>query len=360
MSAQAPASLSFWAERAVGLLAIGIIVFACFWIARPLLSVLVWGALIAVSLAPLHRMIARMLGNRPRWAAATLVLVLLALLVVPLSLLPGSIERAINGISRLTNNWTELNLPAPPAWIGNLPLFGPQISAKWTSLSSNSQELLTNVKPFVGPAFQWLAAQGASLGLSVLQILISIILAGIFLVSESGTTSALERIAHRLGGVSGENLLRLAVRTVRNVAQGVIGTALIQGTLSGIGFAIAGVPLALALGVLSFGTSMLQIGTWLVWIPAALWLSYQGENGWALFTAVLGVSINILDNVVKPLLIGRSADVPLWIIFIGVIGGILTIGFVGIFIGPIIMAAGYTILTSWLSEEAQRHGFDGP
>ncbi|WP_119270570.1 AI-2E family transporter [Taklimakanibacter deserti] len=359
MSADAPASLSFWAERTVGLLAIGIIVFGCFWIARPLLGVIVWGALIAITLAPLHRMIARALGNRPKWAAALLVLVLLALLVVPLSLLPGSIERAIDGISRITNNWTELNLPPPPAWVGDLPLFGPKISEKWAALSSNSQALLTNVKPFVGPAFQWLAAEGASLGLSVLQILISIILAGIFLVSESGTTAAFERIAHRLAGVSGQNLLKLAVRTVRNVAQGVIGTALIQGALSGIGFAIAGIPLALALGVLSFGTSMLQIGTWLVWIPAALWLSYQGESGWALFTAVLGIIINVLDNVIKPLLIGRGADVPLWIIFIGVIGGILTIGFVGIFIGPIAMAAGYTILTSWLSEEAQRYGYDG-
>lgn len=360
MSADAPAPLSFWAERSIGLLAIAIIVFACFWIARPLLGVLVWGALISITLAPLHRVIARLLGNRPKWAATLLVLVLLALLVVPLSLLPGSIERAISAISKMTNNWTELNLPPPPAWVGDFPLFGPNISAKWAALSNNSQELLANVKPFVGPAFQWLAAQGASLGLSVLQILISIVLAGIFLVSESGTTAALERIARRLGGTSGENLLRLAVRTVRNVAQGVIGTALIQGTLSGIGFAIAGIPLALALGVLSFGTSMLQIGTWLVWIPAALWLSYQGETEWALFTAVLGVIINVLDNFIKPLLIGRSADVPLWIIFIGVIGGILTIGFVGIFIGPIVMAAGYTIITSWLSEEAQRHGHDGP
>jgi predicted PurR-regulated permease PerM len=334
-------------------LAIAIIVFACFWIALPLLGVLVWGALIAITLAPLHRMIARMLGDRPKWAAALLVLVLLAFLVVPLFFLPGSIERAVNGVARITNNWTELNLPPPPAWVGDLPVFGPKISERWTALASNSQGLLGNLKPFIAPAFQWFAAQGASLGLTVLQILISIILAGIFLVSEAGTTTAFQRIAQRLGGESGENLLRLAVHTVRNVAQGVIGTALIQGTLSGIGFAIAGIPLPLALGVLSFGTSMLQIGTWLVWIPSALWLSYQGETGWALFTAVLGVIINILDNFIKPLLIGRSADIPLWIIFIGVIGGILTIGFVGIFIGPIIMAAGYTIIATWLSEEAQ-------
>lgn len=153
--------------------------------------------------------------------------------------------------------------------------------------------------------------------------------------------------------MSAENLLDVAVRTVRGVAQGVIGTALIQGILSGIGFVIAGVPFAITLGVLSFGSAMLQIGTWLVWIPVALWLFYQGETGWAVFTTVLGIIIGVLDNFLKPLLIGRGAGVPLWIIFIGVIGGILSIGLIGIFIGPLIMAAGYSIVTSWLSQKEE-------
>jgi predicted PurR-regulated permease PerM len=118
---------------------------------------------------------------------------------------------------------------------------------------------------------------------------------------------------------------------------------------------IAGVPFAIALGVLSFGTAMLQIGTWLVWIPVATWLSYQGETGWALFTAVLGIIINVLDNVLKPLLIGRGAGIPLWVIFIGVIGGLLSIGFIGIFIGPLVMAAGYSIVVSWLGDEVKAH-----
>lgn len=354
MSTDENTSLSHWVERIAGLVAIGAIILACFWIAWPLTAVLVWGALVAITLAPLHRMFARALGNRPKTAAALMTLVLLAILVVPLFFLPGSIERAMRGIARMTNNWTELAVPPLPAWIADLPLFGPQLNEKWTALTSNSQQLLANVKPFVGPALQWLAGQGASVGLAVLQVFIAIILAGVFLVREASTTTTLHQIAHRLAGESGDNLLNLAVRTIRNVAQGVIGTALIQGTLSGIGFAIAGVPLAVALGVLSFGTAMLQIGTWLVWIPAAVWLSYQGETGWALFTAVLGVIINILDNFIKPLLIGRGAGVPLWIIFIGVIGGILTIGFVGIFIGPLIMAAGYSIITGWLAENAQQ------
>ena len=279
-----------------------------------------------------------------------LVFVLMALVIFPLSFVPAAIESAADGISRITNNWTELKLPPPPAWVGDLPLFGRRLAERWTA-ASNSEELLRGVKPFLGPAFQWLAAQGASLGLAILEILLAIILVGVFLTTETGLTSTFHKIANRLGGESAEHLLEVAVRTVRSVAQGVIGTAIIQGFLSGIGFLIAGVPFAIALGVLSFGTAMLQIGTWLVWIPVATWLFYQGETGWALFTSLLGIIINVLDNVIKPLLIGRGAGIPIWVIFIGVIGGILTIGFIGIFIGPLIMAAGYSIVMGWLSEE---------
>jgi predicted PurR-regulated permease PerM len=354
MAAKVDRSLSFWAERVVGLLAIVAIVFACFWIAVPLVGVLAWGALIAIALAPLHQVLARACGNRPKTAAALLVLVLLGLVIFPLAFLPASFEGAAEGIARVTNNWTELKLPPPPSWVSSLPLFGPTINEKWAAGANSSREFLAAVKPYLGPAFQWLAVQGGSLGLTILEILLSIILVGIFLTTAESTTSASHEIANRLGGASAENLLEVAVRTVRSVAQGVIGTALIQGFLSGVGFVIAGVPFAIALGVLSFGSAMLQIGTWLVWIPVALWLFYQGETGWALFTTVLGITIGLLDNFIKPLLIGRGAGVPLWVIFIGVIGGILKIGFIGIFIGPLVMAAGYSIVMGWLAEREGR------
>ena len=354
MAEKPDTSLSFWAERVVGLLILGGIIFACFWIARPLLGVLAWGALVAIALAPIHRMLARNFGNRPKVAATLLVLVLMALVILPLSFVPGAIESAADGIAQITNNWTELKLPPPPPWVGDLPLFGRRLAERWTAVS-DLEELLRGVKPFLGPTFQWLAAQGASLGLAILEILVAIILVGVFLTTETGLTSTFHKIANRLGGVSAENLLEVAVRTVRSVAQGVIGTAIIQGFLSGVGFLMAGVPFAIALGVLSFGTAMLQIGTWLVWIPVAIWLFYQGETGWALFISVLGIIINVLDNLIKPLLIGRGAGTPIWVIFIGVIGGLLTIGFIGIFIGPLVMAAGYSIVMGWLSEEDGAH-----
>jgi predicted PurR-regulated permease PerM len=328
-------SLSFWAERAVALLAIGAILYACLWIAKPLLFVLAWGALIAIALAPLHRTLARVGGNRQKTAATVIVLVLLALVIFPLSYLPGSFKNATDVLAGVTNNWTELKLPPLPSWASGVPWLGPIIDQKWTTAASNSRELVLAVKPYVGPTLQWLAARGGSFGLAILEILLSIILAGVFMATAESTTSLSHKIANRLGGTAADNLLDVAVRTVRGVAQGVIGTALIQGFLSGLGFLIAGVPFAIALGVLCFGTAMLQIGTWLVWIPVAIWLSYQGETGWALFTTVLGIIINVLDNVLKPLLIGHGAGIPLWVIFIG----------------PLVMAAGYSIVMSWLSDD---------
>lgn len=348
--------LAFWQSESLGSLVLGAIIFACFWIARPLLGVLAWGALVAIALAPIHRMLARNFGNRSKVAATLLVLVLMAFVIFPLSFVPAAIESAADGLARITNNWTELKLPPPPAWVGDLPLFGRRLAERWTAVS-DSEELLRGTKAFLGPTFQWLVAQGASLGLAILEILVAIILVGIFLSTETGLTSTFHKIANRLGGASAENLLEVAVRTVRSVAQGVIGTAFIQGFLSGVGFLIASVPFAIALGVLSFGTAMLQIGTWLVWIPVATWLFHQGETGWALFTSLLGIIINVLDNVVKPLLIGRGAGVPIWVIFIGVIGGLLTIGFIGIFIGPLVMAAGYSIVMGWLSEDDGAHEY---
>lgn len=351
MSTGIDESLGFWAERVVGLLVLGVIVLACFWIAWPLMGVLAWGALIAVALYPLCRRLASAIGNRPKTAAALIVLILLILVIIPLSYLPGSFDQAADAISAMTKDWTELTLPPAPSWIADFPLLGSTVGEKWDAAAHASRNVLVSLKPYLGPAFQWLAALGASLGLAIVQMLLSIILAGVFLASQGSAASTFRTIGRRLGGATGESLVDVAVRTIRSVVQGVMGTALIQGILSGISFAIAGVPLAVPLGVLSFGTAMLQIGTWLVWIPAAVWLSYQGETGWAIFITVSGIVINILDNVIKPLLIGRGAGSPVWIIFIGVIGGVLTMGIIGIFIGPLVMAIGYSIVRSWLGEE---------
>jgi predicted PurR-regulated permease PerM len=340
-----------WTDRLLGLVFVSAIIIAGLWIARPLYGVLAWGAFMAIALSPVHSKLASMLGDRPKSAAFLIALALLTVIVVPLSFLPSSFENARTYLSSITNNWTELKLPPMPEWIASIPLVGAKIAREWTAALADSRQFLAKVEPYFGSVLRWFAALGTSLGIVILQIILSVALAGIFLVTQASTTTLLHRVAGRIGGLSAEGLLDVAVRTIRSVVQGVIGTALIQGLLTGFSFLLVGVPFAAALGVLSFGTAMLQIGTWLVWIPVALWFSYQGKTGAALVITVFGIVINVLDNVIKPLLIGRGAGVPLWVIFIGVIGGVLSIGLIGIFLGPLIMALIYSLASGWLGQE---------
>ena len=175
MEKKVDTSLSFWAERIVGLLAIGAIVFACFWIAAPLVGVLAWGALIAIALAPLHRMLTRASGNRPKTVATLMVLVLLGLVIFPLSFLPASFEGAAEGIASVTNNWTELKLPPPPSWLSSFPLFGPTINEKWAAAANSSREFLAAVTAGSAPLLSSLLDSGRKVLAGVLFLLPGIV-----------------------------------------------------------------------------------------------------------------------------------------------------------------------------------------
>ncbi len=177
-------SLGFWAERIVGLLIIGAIILACFWIAWPLIGVVAWGGLIAVALSPLHSRLTSVIAGRAKIAAIIMIFILLVVVIIPLSYLPASFSQANDALSAITHNWTELTLPRPPAWLADFPLFGSTIGEKWEAAALASRNVLASLKPYIGPAVQWAAALGASLGLAILQMLLAIILSGVFLHSE--------------------------------------------------------------------------------------------------------------------------------------------------------------------------------
>jgi len=209
------------------------------------------------------------------------------------------------------------------------------------------------LQPYVITATRWLLAQSAQLGLTLLEFLLAVIFTGILYVTGENITGLGQRFATRVGGKSSLDLLPVAVQTIRSVAFGVIGTALVQAVLSVGSFVIAGVPGVAVLGLFCFVLAMLQIGTGLVWLPTAIWLAYQGQKGWAIFIVVSGLCINIMDNFIKPYLISRQgAGIPTILIFIGVLGGLLAWGFLGIFLGATLLAIGYTVLRSWLNQAA--------
>jgi predicted PurR-regulated permease PerM len=210
---------------------------------------------------------------------------------------------------------------------------------------------MEKLRPYIITATQWLLAQGAQLGLTLLEFVLAIVFTGILYVTGEDITALVQRFATRIGGESSLNLLPVAVRTIRSVAFGVIGTALVQALLSVGSFVIAGVPGVAVLGLFCFVFAMMQIGTALVWIPIAIWLAYQDQEGWATFIVISGLAINVMDNFIKPYLISRQgAGIPTILIFIGVLGGLIAWGFLGIFLGATLLAIAYTVLRSWLDQ----------
>ncbi|MEE7625198.1 AI-2E family transporter [Methylobacter sp. Wu8] len=338
-------------ERAGGLAIVAVLVIACLKIIAPFLGPMLWGAIIAISTWPLFDRLQRQLGGRQGFAAFILTTGLILVFVVPIFLLVYSLTEHVASVSGLIKDLTTMTLPPAPAWLVDAPLIGPRIDAFWQQASTDMPALLETARPALKDGMTWLLKQSGNLTLSLFEFLLAIVLAGFLCANGAGTQELLKRLICRVAGETGLELIAIAGQTVRAVSVGVVGTALMQALLSVFGFAIAGIPGAGLLGLFCFILAMLQVGTALVWIPAAVWLSYQGETGWAVFTVGWSIFINIADNFVKPYLISHGSGLPIPLIFLGVLGGLLAWGFVGIFVGATLLVVCFTLLKSWLDLE---------
>jgi predicted PurR-regulated permease PerM len=340
-------------ERTIALFLIAGLFFACLQITAPFLRAFTWATIMAVSTWPLFSQLRHRLGERKKLAATAMALTLALAFLLPGVLLVTSLTDSIQSVAALATDLTTLKLPDLPSWIAGLPLVGERIAGVWQSARTDMGTALEKLQPYIITASQWLLAEGAQLGLALLEFLLAIIFTGILYVTGESLTALVKRFATQVGGESSLNLLPVAVQTIRSVAFGVIGTALIQAVLSVVSFVIAGIPGVAVLGLFCFVFAMLQIGTGLVWLPLAIWLAYQDQRGWAIFIVVSGLTINIMDNFIKPYLISRQgAGIPTILIFIGVLGGLIAWGFLGIFLGATLLAIGYTVLHSWLNQPA--------
>jgi predicted PurR-regulated permease PerM len=335
-------------ERAGALAIIAVLVIACVKIIAPFLGALLWGTIIAISTWPLFERLQHRLNGRQGFAAFIVTSGLILVFVVPIALLIHSLSEHVASVSGLVKDLTSISLPPAPAWLVNAPLVGPKINAFWQETSADIPAMLETARPAIRDAMTWLLKQSGSLTLSLLEFLLAIVLAGFLCVNGSGTKLFLERLIFRVAGQQSSALINVASQTIRSVSAGVVGTALLQAVLSVLGFIIAGVPGASLLGLFCFILAMMQVGTSLVWIPTAIWLNYQGEAGWAIFTVVWGILINISDNFVKPYLISQGSGIPIPLIFLGVLGGLLAWGFIGIFVGATLLVVCFTLLKSWL------------
>jgi predicted PurR-regulated permease PerM len=235
-----------------------------------------------------------------------------------------------------------------------LPVFGEPLAKYWQNLSHDGVHLLENLKGLIAPAKSVLVMGGSMLFAGLLQLGLSVLVAFFLYRDGEAAAAKIARITGRLGGSRGHHLLNVAGSTVTSVVYGILGTALAQGLVAGIGFVIAGVPGAALLGFATFFLSVVPVGPPLIWIPAAIWLFVQGSTGWAIFMGLWGLLvISMVDNVLKPMIISRGSHLPFMLVLLGVLGGVAAFGFVGIFLGPTLLAVGYRMVNEWVDGEVE-------
>lgn len=340
------------ARTTLRLLTLGALIATSFWIMRPFLMALAWATMIAVATWPLLLRVEGFFGGRRGPAVALMTVALLLLLIVPLSL---GIETVVENTKVLVH-WSKslptLTVPPPPAWLDTVPLVGANVAARWQELAAAPDTLADSVAPFVRNVVLWFAGQVGSVGVLFLQFLLTVAVTAIFYARGETFGRGIDRFARRLAGTRGERMVHLAGQAIRAVALGVVVTAIVQSALGGIGLVIAGVPFAAILTALMFMLAIAQIGAAPVLLGAVIWVYATRSFAFATGFLVWAIFCSVLDNVVRPLLIRRGADLPLLLIFVGVIGGLIAFGVIGLFIGPVVLAVGYTLLVEWVADDA--------
>jgi len=321
------------------------------WVLRPFLAATVWATMIVVSTWPLFKSLELRLGNRRLLAIILMSLGMLLLLILPLWLAVDTISGHSAQLTAAGKALAENGLPLPPDWVAGLPLVGEKLAATWTRLAAaGTAGVMAEIMPYAADTGKWVLAQVGGLGGMLIQFLLVVTIAAIFYAGGESAARMVLRFGRRLAGERGEHSIILAGQAIRGVALGVGGTAIVQTVLGGLGLAVVGVPFASLLSALMLMFCIAQIGPMLVLLPAVGWMYWTGDTGWATALLVWSLIVGTLDNFLRPMLIKRGADLPLLLIFAGVIGGMLSFGLIGIFVGPVALAVTYTLLLAWIED----------
>jgi len=328
---------------------------ATFWILQPFLGALIWAVMIVVATWPVMRWLQGHLWGR-RWAATSVMSILLLLvLIVPLAMAVGTVVSHVDVITGWAKNLDEFNLPPPPAWVAKVPFVGDQVLSAWKELRADGVESLgAKLAPYATAFVRWIVGQLGNFGAIFIQFLLTVVAATILYANGEEAARFAHAFGRRLAGHQGENAIRLSGQAIRGVALGVVLTAFVQALIGGIGLAIAGVPFATVLTALMFLLAVAQIGAVPVLVIPIIWLYWTGHAGMGTFLLVVAIIAGTLDNVLRPFLIKRGADLPLLLILVGVIGGLISFGLIGIFVGPVLLAVTYTLLNAWVHGPVQK------
>ncbi len=333
---------------------IGLLIVSTAWIVRPFVSAFLWATVIVISTWPLlMRLQARLWGKRGM-ATAVMTLALLLILLVPLAVsvvtLLGHMDQIVQWVSSLD----QFVMPDPPAWVANIPLVGDKVMATWIQLASQGPGgVKAQALPYAKLFIAWFVAQLGGAAAMILQFLLTVIICAVLYTNGEAAGLGVRKFAARLGGANGEKAVLLAAGTIRGVSIGIVVTAVIQVLIAGIGLVIVSIPGALVLSVVILFLCLAQLGPALIMIPAVIFEFYTGSklSGFILLPFAL-VSMTI-DNVIRPILIRKGADLPLILIFSGVIGGLISIGILGLFLGPVILAVTYNLLKQWVENRPE-------
>ena len=344
----------------LAVLFIGSLIAASFWIFKPFLTSFIWATIIVVATWPLLLKLQTWLWNKRGLAVTVMTVILLMILIIPFSFAIGAIVDSADKINDWIGNLNAFAFPPMPEWIGRIPLIGKKISAYWQQYATlPPAELSAKLTPYAGEALKWFIAKAGSIGMMVLQFLLTVIISAILYAKGETVASGVRSFFRRLAGQKGDETAVLAAKAVRGVALGVVLTAIIQSVLGGIGLAITGIPAVAILTAVMFMLCIAQVGPALILIPSIIWLFWKGEPLWGGILIAWSVPVLIIDNIIRPFLIKKGADLPLLLIFAGVIGGLIAFGIIGLFIGPVVLAVSHVLLKAWVSEgESEQQLFE--
>jgi len=376
-----------------GVLALALLALGSVVVLRPFFSALMWAIILAYMLHPLQRRFTRWFRGSPTVAACFVSLTIAVVIAGPIVLIGMSLAEDGRELGKATRTWfMEAPEQAPP-WVEALPVVGGEISEVWAAVATDRDRWMeyldravkdggaaaaedppavvgpADAEPhgeipgsprlvaFLGDFLSWarreLVKSGLAIGSGVAQMVMSAFLTFFLLRDAPLLAERLHTVVKRLGGERGRHLLKVAGGTVHGVIYGILGTALIQAVIAGIGFAIAGVPGAVLLGVLTFFFAVIPFGPPIIWLPAAFWLFAQGTPGWGVFMLLWGaLGISSVDNVLRPFLISQGTRMPFILVFCGLVGGVLAFGLVGVFLGPVLLAVGFRLMDEWSTPDS--------
>jgi predicted PurR-regulated permease PerM len=340
-------------EQIAGLVFIGVIVAGCLFVLQPFASVILWAAIVCFATWPLYQLLLKWLRRRRNLAAGLMTIVLSLVLFIPFLVISLTFTDNVRSAIGWLESHLEAGLPQPPGWVGRIPLVGESIIDYWSKLSENAELAGTWLKPWFKVAGVWLLRHSLDFAHGVFNLLMSLLIAFFLYRDGEGVVAYLSEGFKRISGDYAQHLMDVVKTTVQSVVYGVIGTGSAQGILAGIGFAIAGVPSPMLLALLTFFLSLFPFGPPIVWISASVWLFVQSQIGWGIFMVIYGLFvISSVDNFIRPYLISRGSKLPFVLMLLGVLGGVVAFGLIGIFLGPTLLAVGYSLMQEIVG---QRH-----